>query len=129
MEKMDDIYKGKSPFSVPEGYWEGLTDRITEKVKKEEKPAKVTWFVLLKPYVGLAAIFVMALLIVQLVVPRFVDQSRMLKKGGAPMVDVQGNKEMEKEFEFGSEFNPTREEILDYLSSEVQNYEIMAELY
>ncbi len=129
MEKMDDIYNGKSPFSVPEGYLEGLTDRIIEKVKKEEKPAKVMWFALLKPYVGLAAIFVMALLIVQLVVPRFVDQSRMLKKGGAPMVDVQGNKEMEKEFEFGSEFNPTREEILDYLSSEVQNYEIMAELY
>jgi len=129
MEKMDDIYKGKSPFSVPEGYLEGLTDRIVEKVKEEEKPAKVTWFALLKPYAGLVAIFVMALLIVQLVVPRFVDQSRMLKKEGTPMVDIQGDKEMEKEFEFGSEFNPTREEILDYLSSEVQNYEIMAELY
>lgn len=129
MEKMDNTYKRKTPFSLPEGYLEGLTDRIVEKVKEEEKPERVKWFVLLKPYAGLAAIFVMALLIVQLVVPRFVDQSRMLQKGGTHTVTAQGEEEAKAEFEFGSEFNPTREEILDYLSAEVQGYEIMAELY
>lgn len=123
MENFDDRYKKKNPFSVPENYFERLSERIEERIEAENKPQKVRFLMLIKPYVGLAAIFVLALLIVQVVLPHVVDESRMLVKEGQKITAI---KETDAEvFEFDESFNPTKEEILEYLSAEVSDYDLL----
>jgi len=52
--------KEKNPFRVPEGYWEGLTDRMMEKLPEKEfvpvEPRKVTIMEYVRPWLYLAAI-------------------------------------------------------------------------
>lgn len=57
MENFDDRYKRKNPFSVPERYFEQLDKRIEQRIEVEKRPQKVRLVTLLKPYVGLVAIF------------------------------------------------------------------------
>lgn len=124
MENFENKYKEKSPFTVPEGYFDGLTDRIIDKINEEEKPRKSSFIQTVKPYLGLAAIFLLALMIVQLVLPRFMDKNRMLMKEGGQIVQTQPVASEDEVF-FDSQFNPTNEEIIEYLSSEVDNYELL----
>lgn len=129
MDNFDDQYKKKNPFSVPEGYFEHLTDRVLEKIKEEEKPRKVAFMQLLKPYMGLAAIFLLAFLVVQFVVPHFIDKNRMLIKANTEIVAYTEEGTSDNLTLDGS-FNPTSEEILEYLSTEVSDYDLIyAELY
>lgn len=129
MDNFDDKYKKKNPFSVPEGYFEHLTDQVLEKIKEEEKPQKVSFVQLLKPYMGLAAIFLLAFVIVQFVVPHFIDNNKMLKKVNTEMVTGIEENTSDNLVLDGS-FNPTSEEILEYLSTEVSDYDLIyAELY
>jgi len=44
-----------SPFGVPEGYFDSLTDRIMEKVKEEEPERKVRIMQILRPQFALVA--------------------------------------------------------------------------
>ncbi|WP_298612350.1 hypothetical protein [uncultured Odoribacter sp.] len=129
MDNFDDKYRKKNPFSVPEGYFEHLTNQVLEKIKEEEKPQKVSFVQLLKPYMGLAAIFLLAFVIVQFVVPHFIDNNKMLKKVNTEMVtSVEEN--TSDNFVLDGSFNPTSEEILEYLSTEVSDYDLIyAELY
>ena len=59
MENFDDRYKRKNPFSVPERYFEQLDKRIERRIEVEKHPQKVRLVTLLKPYVGLVAIFLL----------------------------------------------------------------------
>lgn len=129
MDNFDDKYKKKNPFSVPEGYFEHLTDQVLEKIKEEEKPQKVSFVQLLKPYMGLVAIFLLAFVIVQFVVPHFIDSDKMLKKVNTEMVTgIEEN--TSDNLVLDGNFNPTSEEILEYLSTEVSDYDLIyAELY
>lgn len=128
MENFDDRYRKKNPFSVPEGYFDQLNKRIGKRIEMEKHPQKVRWITLLKPYIGLVAIFLLALFIVQVILPHVVDKDRMLVKEGQSVTIV---KESQTEtFEFDVGFNPTNEEILEYLSTEVSDYELLyADLY
>ncbi len=129
MDNFDDKYRKKNPFSVPEGYFEHLTNQVLEKIKEEEKPQKVSFVQLLKPYMGLAAIFLLAFVIVQFVVPHFIDNNKMLKKVNTEMVTGVEENTSDNLVLDGS-FNPTSEEILEYLSTEVSDYDLIyAELY
>ena len=128
MENFDDKYKKKNPFSVPDGYFDHLTDQVIERVKEEKKPRRTNFVHILKPYIGLAAIFLLALFVVQIVLPRFIDNSRMLKKESTEV--VQEANDRKEDIELDSSFNPTSEEILEYLSTEVNSYDLIyAELY
>ena len=128
MENFDDRYKRKNPFSVPERYFEQLDKRIERRIEVEKRPQKVPLVTLLKPYVGLVAIFLLALFVVQVVLPHVVDKDRMLARDGKEVTARQENKV--ETFEFDAGFNPTDEEILEYLSTEVSDYELLyADLY
>ncbi len=128
MENFDDRYKRKNPFSVPERYFEQLDKRIEQRIEVEKRPQKVRLVTLLKPYVGLVAIFLLALFVVQVVLPHAVDKDRMLARDGQEVTALQENKA--ETFEFDAGFNPTDEEILEYLSTEVSDYELLyADLY
>lgn len=124
MENFEDRYKKKSPFIVPDGYFDTLTDRITDRVDEEEKPQKIRFIQTLKPYLGLVAVFLLALMVVQVVLPRFIDKDKMLLKEGEQIVQTQPVA-LENEVVFDSQFDPTSEEIIEYLSSEVNSYELM----
>lgn len=123
MDNFDDKYKKKSPFSVPEGYFDGLTDQVMERIDKGEKPQKTRLVQMLKPYLGLAAIFLLALLVMQIVVPSL-DKNKMLIKDGDQVAQQQASAS-ENEVIFDSQFNPTSEEIIEYLASEVDSYELV----
>ena len=110
MENFDDKYKKKNPFTVPEGYFDELTGRITGRIEKQKEVKKSSS---------------LALMVVQILFPG-------AKNTDLP--DIEGEnaivQEMEAEDIFDSQFNPTNEEIIEYLASEVDNYEmILAGIY
>lgn len=123
MDNFNDKYKKKNPFTVPEGYFEGLTDQIMDKLEKKETVAKPKFIHIIKPYLGLAAIFVLALLIVQALFPLVVDKGQMLKKEQTEQTAYVP--EGIEEDIFDSQFNPTNDEIIEYLATEVNDYELM----
>lgn len=125
MENIDDKYKKKSPFTVPEGYFDKLTDRITERVQEEKKPQKVRFIQIVKPYMGLAAIFMLAFLVVQVVFPHFIDPNKMILKEGETVEQTQQAAATDNEVIFDSYFNPTNEEIIEYLTTEVDSYDLI----
>lgn len=114
MDNLDDKYRSKNPFSVPDGYFESLEDRVMERVQEVKKPKRPNVLQMLKPYLGLAGLFVFAMVVVQLLLPRVVDENRMLAK----KVEQKAPVEQEEEWMFDTDFNPSREEIIEYLSQE-----------
>lgn len=130
MEEFNDKYKKKNPFSVPEGYFDTLNDKITERIKAEGKPQKIRLIQMLKPYLGLAAVFLIALFVVQVIFPHIVDKKRMLVRTGETGIVATVVKEDAEEMEFAPYFEPTNDEIIEYLEMEVSDYELLfADLY
>lgn len=118
---IDDLngkYRKKNPFTVPEGYFDTLEDQIINRIEKEKKPEKINFVRILKPYLGLAGIFVFALMVVNWILPRFIDNSKMLLKKEEGTI-VNSSNEKEYEIELDADFNPTREEIIEYLAQKV----------
>lgn len=115
MDNLDEKYRSKNPFSVPDGYFESLEDRVMERVQEVKKPKRPSVLQVLKPYLGLAGLFVFAMVVVQLLLPRFVDENRMLAKNVEQKAPVE---QEEEEWVFDTDFNPSREEIIEYLSQE-----------
>lgn len=122
MDNLDEKYKSKNPFTIPEGYFESLGDRVMERVKEEDKPKRVSVLLALKPYLGLAGLFVFAMLFVQFLLPRLVDEDRMLAKKVDQEVTIAPE---EEENIFDADFNPSREEIIEYLSQEADVTEFL----
>ncbi|MDL2231696.1 hypothetical protein LJB85_03050 [Porphyromonadaceae bacterium OttesenSCG-928-L07] len=126
MEKWDNKYEGKNPFTVPEGYFEDLEDKVVERLKEEVRPKKVKWVSLLLPYAGLVAVFMLAFFIVQLVLPHFVDENRMIKG----RVDSIEPEILSNAVVLDETFTPSSEDIYEYLSVELKDYDLVyAELY
>ena len=69
MENFDDKYKKKNPFTVPEGYFDELTGRITGRIEKQKEVKKSSSLRGLKPYMGLVAIFFLALMVFRFYFP------------------------------------------------------------
>ncbi len=123
MDNLDEKYKSKNPFKVPDGYFDALEDRVMSRVKENETPKQTSLLLTLKPYLGLAALFAFAMVVVQLVLPGAVDENRMLiKKGEQPEVIAS---QTEDENIFDADFNPSREEIIEYLSQETDPLEFL----
>ncbi len=129
MDSFDNKYEKKNPFTVPEGYFEAFDDKMINRIDKLQKAKRIGFLQIIKPYIGLVGIFLMSLLIVQLVFPLLVDDSKMLLKQGDQIVQTQDAAKQE-EIILDQSFNPTSEEIIEYLASEVNGYEFFyAELY
>lgn len=123
MDNFDDKYKKKNPFTTPDSYFDGVTDRIMERLDEQEKPRKMRLIQVLKPYMGLVAIFMLALLVVQVLFPLVVDKGQLIRKETSGQV-LQVPEGSDEDI-FDSQFNPTSEEIMEYLAAEVDNYELM----
>ena len=123
MDNFDEKFKSKNQFTVPDRYFDTLGDRVMARLKDEDgKTRKTSLFQTLKPYLGLAGLFAFAMIVVQLLVPNLVDENRMLLKTGE-----QANMMTQAEDEniFDADFNPSREEIIEYLSQETDPIEFL----
>lgn len=128
MDNFDGKYKKKNPFSVPEGYFEQLDEQIIDRIKEKDEPQKVAFLTMVKPYFGLAAIFLLALLVVQFVLPRVIDPAKMLMHDTAAVSTMEPNTTEGEGLD--RSFEPTNDEIIEYLVSEVNDYELFfAEIY
>lgn len=114
MENFDDKYKKKNPFAVPDGYFDDLTERVMRRVEEKKSRKKVRFS---RSYAGWAAVFVGALFVVQVLYT--VTVGRQLREPA-----VYGVESGEKDI-FDSHFNPTSDEIIEYLASEEDGYEWM----
>lgn len=131
MDNFENKYEKKNPFSVPDGYFDRLEEQVISRISEQEQPKKTSLFQLVKPYMGLAALFVIALVVVQVVLPLVVDPNKMLKhdENGVIMVKEEVVTEPETD-ELNSSFDPTSDEIIEYLVAEVDDYELLlAEVY
>ena len=118
MDNLDEKYKSKNPFTVPDRYFDTLGDRVMDRIKDEDgKTRKTSLFQTLKPYLGLAGLFAFAMIVVQLLVPNLVDENRMLQANMTAQA--------EDENIFDADFNPSREEIIEYLSQETDPIEFL----
>lgn len=109
------------PFRVPGGYFETLADRVMERVERERGGRKVTWRRALRPYVGLAAVFAGAMLVLHWVLPAAFP-GRGVTEGarGGDVLEAYWEEVVEEgDFEFDEDFDPSREEILEYLTEEM----------
>lgn len=123
MEEFDDKYKKKNPFSVPEDYFDTLEKRITDRITSEEKPQKERFITMLKPYIGLVAIFLLAIFVVQVILPHVVNPDKMLKRDGEQVITT--NEVVVETEELNAAFDPTSDEIIEYLALEVDDYELL----
>lgn len=122
MDDLDKKYEKKNPFSVPEGYFEQLESRLMEQVSKSEQHRKVKFLSFVKPYLGLAGVFLVALFVVQIILPVVVDKRQMVVKQDG---EVAQHLDLVEEDIFDTRFNPTNEEIIEYLFSEMDSYELL----
>ncbi|MDE7374542.1 MAG: hypothetical protein K2M86_04355 [Odoribacter sp.] len=114
MENFDDKYKKKNPFTVPDGYFDDLTERVMRRVEEKKTRKKVRFF---RSYMGWAAVLVGALFVTQVLYTVITD------RGAAESV-AYGADGGEKNI-FDSHFNPTSDEIIEYLASEMDDCEWM----
>lgn len=128
MENMNEKYREKNPFTVPDGYFDGLTERIMKLTETKKEVYKPSLLQVLRPYIGIAAMFVVIVGVMHIVVPMAMEQNQASLKDAV----AQGVSEDEllEENIFDSEFNPTSDEIIEYLATEIDCYELMlADVY
>lgn len=128
MENMNEKYKEKNPFAVPDGYFDGLTERIMELTDNKKDVRKPSLLQVLRPYIGIAAMFVVMMGIMHVVVSMTMERNQTAS--GEAVAHSTLEDELLEEDIFDSEFNPTSDEIIEYLATEIDNYELMlADVY
>ena len=123
MEDFNDKYKKKNPFVVPDGYFDDLTGRVMRRVEVSERSKKKRPVRYLRSFMRWAAVFVGALFVVQ-VFYIVVLGSRFWENGDGTEHSMYTT-EMGDADIFDSNFNPTDDEIIEYLATEMNNYEWM----
>lgn len=118
MTELKDKFKEKTPFRVPEGYFDNLADRIVENVEKEDKEEKVKIMPLMKSFMWMAASFLFIFTIGRVLVPYFADPSERLSGNMVAQNGVVDTVIDESSFDFTNDFEPSVEEIIEYLSEE-----------
>lgn len=63
--------KGKNPFAVPENYFENFEDKMMEQIKQQEGDFKVPVINMVKPYLYIAASFLLLFFIGKTVVSEY----------------------------------------------------------
>ncbi|MDR0982097.1 MAG: hypothetical protein LBM07_02480 [Culturomica sp.] len=128
---MEKFENDNNPFKVPEGYFESLDEKIMKRVTGKPEKQRIKLSNILMPYAGLAAIFIMAFLLVQVIGNNFADESRMLQNPEFVKATTTATFEVDAgKVSLDNNFNPSSEDICEYLSTEITNYDLLfAELY
>ncbi len=128
MEDMNEKYREKNPFTVPDGYFDGLTERIMDLTENKKDVRKPRLWQVLRPYIGVAAMFVVIMGVMHIVVPMTMESNRTSLN--ETVSHGAWDETLLEDDIFDSEFNPTSDEIIEYLATEIDDYElILANVY
>lgn len=128
MEDMNEKYREKNPFTVPDGYFDGLTERIMDLTENKKDVRKPRLWQVLRPYIGVAAMFVVIMGVMHIVVPMTMESNRTSLN--ETVAHGAWDETLLEDDIFDSEFNPTSDEIIEYLATEIDDYElILANVY
>lgn len=135
-------YSRENPFDVPEGYFEMVEDRIEERIRAEEtESTRGQHFVrMVKPILGLAASFALAFLLIYYPVTKILPKY-MAGTTGQHSEKTKLNEEFLGDYGYfdentfflalTSKEEPAEfesEEVLSFLTSELDDYEVYAEI-
>ncbi len=135
-------YSRENPFDVPEGYFDTMEDRIEERIRAEENEgAPGQKFIrIIKPILGLAASFALAFLLI------YYPITKILSKYTGETIDQTGERtKLNEELLTGCGYLDENmfflaltskeetadfesDEILSFLTSELDDYEVYAEI-
>lgn len=127
MENFDDKYRKKNPFTVPDGYFEELTGRIMKNVDRKKMEVRPKGGRIVRFCSGLAAVLVLSLIVTRVLYTVIAGAD----KGAGEVVREEVSEEVflipeeTEEDIFDSYFNPTGDEIIEYLATEADNYDLM----
>lgn len=77
-ERLEHLKSGNT-FRVPENYFETFAERLKARIEEERKPApRISWYMYLKPALGIAAVSTIAFLLVEVPVNLSVSDQKLL---------------------------------------------------
>lgn len=92
IEQRLDHLKNTKTFRVPENYFEDFAGRLRTRIEEESKPApRISWFMYLKPALGIAAVLAIALLLVELPVNLSVRDQKLVSDNNTITTNKQSN--------------------------------------
>ena len=109
------------PFTVPDHYWDTLTDRIMRRIEEKPAPAPRRNPPPVGPNIGNAARCLRHHGRMRLLVPTRTPASDTLLLSGQD----QWEETLSEEEVFDREFNPTHDEIIEYLTEVTDAYELL----
>ncbi len=132
-------HKGKIPFRTPEGYFDSLEDRIMDRIKQSKKTNTTSSRIIkfLKPALGLAASLLLALLLVNSPINIFHTKTATTLTSTSDLLDDYSlnlgslDDNALANVIYGDESSTTTinpEEVLAYLSSDLNEVEIYSEI-
>jgi len=84
IEQRLDHLKSDKTFRVPENYFEDFAGRLRARMEEEKKPSlRLSWFMYLKPALGIAAVLIIAILIVKVPVNLSKSDQKLLTENAA----------------------------------------------
>jgi hypothetical protein len=148
MKNFDDIlkksngHKAENPFQVPEGYFETFEDRLEAQLEamNEQKPGTRTIVRILKPVLGLAACFLLVMLLIKYplkeITPILSSEELTSKSDSSWFEEIFvsnatffDDNALLQNIEGNESQNPAgSDELINYLSTELNDYEVFAEL-
>jgi hypothetical protein len=136
LKKLDAL-KDNSPYAVPEGYFEGVPEKLREKIIINEKQAEKNLIRILKPQLALVASFAALFLLAYSVFKVFIPEKENLSLSkqeiyatlenelddidDATLVQYLDNNTKEQSY---TDFNLTEQEIMEYLSEESSDMDL-----
>ena len=129
MNNLSDMKKN-SPFKVPKNYFGNVSDRVMEKIEKEDAPSNKNIIMVLKPYMWMAASIIGLVLFVKLIITSSVpsefrnQQLTQIEDTNSTIIDI-----AEPELYFDNMSEITSDEIIEYLSNyELETDDLLANL-
>lgn len=81
IEQRLDHLKNAKTFRVPENYFEDFAGRLRTRIEEESKPApRISWFMYLKPALGIAAVLAIAFILVEIPINLSVRNQKLLSE-------------------------------------------------
>lgn len=145
-----------NPFATPERYFEKLDKEILKHVHtqtrnysyeqdeksiaNENKTVSASIISILKPIIGMAAMVGFAMFILNIIFENYIDDSQKLRtidnitisSNEADLSDSiihDVDKLLEENVFFDNDFNPSNEEIIEYLIEDIDNFELFCYTY
>jgi hypothetical protein len=77
-QRLEHLKSGNS-FSVPENYFEDFSQRLRARIEEESKPVRrISWFMYLKPALGIAAVLAIAFFLIKIPVNLSVSDQKLI---------------------------------------------------